>query len=177
MDDAVIAFAQGEGRNALTGTGIKQMQGILDSSAGVTQINGPGSSTIDLDAVINLESNLKVGYDSTYFFNKKTRNFLRTQKDSNGNYLWKMEGINQPLTLNDVPYVVFQDMPDIATDALCVGIGDFFKGYKILDAIGMEIVRDEVTEAKKAKILYTWYRYLTGNVVLSEAFKLLKAVA
>ncbi len=70
-----------------------------------------------------------------------------------------------------------QDMPDIATDSLSVLMGDFFRGYNILDAVNLEMIRDDLTEAAKARVLFTWHRWLDGQVVLAEAFKILKTKA
>lgn len=176
-EDAVTAFAKGEGLNFIQGDGVKKPQGILDSTSKIEQINGSGSSTITMDDVIQLYGELKQGYNAVYFMNKKTLAVLRTEKDSNGNYLWQIGGVSQPSTINDVPYTIMQDMPDLATNSLSLGVGDFFRGYNILDSVVTELLRDDLTQAKKAKVLFTWHRWNDGRVVLAEAFKLLKAVA
>ena len=68
-------------------------------------------------------------------------------------------------------------MPDIAADSLSVGIGDFFRGYNILDSVNMSMIRDNITQAKKAMVVFTWHRWEDGRPVLEEAFKLLKTKA
>jgi len=172
--DAITAYAQGEGRNFLTGNGVKKPQGILDATAGIRQITTAASVTVSMDDVIKLAGELKVGYNPVYFFNSKTLAALRTEKDNNGNYLWRIGGESQPSTINDLRYVIMQDMPNIAASSLSVGLGDFFRGYNILDSVMLELLRDDLTQAKKAKVLFTWHRWNDGRVVLSEAFKLLK---
>lgn len=175
--DAITAFAKGEGRLFLVGTSDKQPQGILDATSGITQETSVASGVVSMDDVIQLDGSLKVGYNAVYFFNKLTKTALRVEKDSNGNYLWRIGGESQPSTINDNPFVILQDMPDIAANSLSVGVGDFFRGYNILDSIDMELIRDDITQAKKAKVLFTWHKWNDGRVVLSEAFKLLKTKA
>lgn len=175
--DAITAYAFGEGNKFLLGTGVKQPRGILDDGVGIEEVDSAASGLVSLDDVIQLEGNLKIGYNPVYAFNRKTKVSLRTEKDSNGNYLWKMEGIEQPRTINDHPFVILQDMPDIASDSKSVLFGDFFRGYNILDSVNLELIRDDFTQAAKAKVVFNWHRWLDGQVVLAEAFKILKTKA
>jgi HK97 family phage major capsid protein len=50
-----------------------------------------------------------------------------------------------------------------------VVFGDLMRGYEIYDMMGMNVVRDDVTQAKNAITLWTFRRYLTGRVILPEA--------
>lgn len=176
-NSAVRAFSQTEGNRFTVGSGVKQPQGFLDTSAGITQVDSASSGVVSMDDVINLAGELKQGYSAVYGFNKKTLAVLRTEKDSNGNYLWRIGGEDQPSTINGDRYVIFQDMPDIASNSLSVVYGDFAQGYLILDALAMELVRDDVTRKSEAMVEFSWNRYLDGRVVLSEAFKILKTKA
>ena len=177
MTDATVAFAQREGNRFLQGTGVKQPLGILDTTTGIAQTESTVVGQVPFDDVIQLFGQLKVGYDPVYFFNRLTLVTLRTEKDSNGNYLWRIGGETQPTTINDVPYVILQDMPDIAANSLSIGIGDFFRGYNILDAVNLSMIRDNVTQARKAQVIFTWHRWNDGRPVLTEAFKLLRTKA
>lgn len=175
--DAITGFAVGEGNKFLLGTGVKQPQGILDATAGVQQIPSAATGVVSMIDVIKLSGNVKIGYNLVYFFNRSTLTALRTEVGSNGQFIWRFQGESQPTTINGFNYVILQDMPAIATDSLSVGIGDFFRGYNILDAVDLMMIRDEVTQGDNAAVKFYWHRWLDGMVVLAEAFKLLKTKA
>lgn len=184
----ITKFAQKEGRLFLLGTGVSQPQGILTrvgtGSDDIEIVDTATSLTLTFNDVINLSGYLKQGYNGVYFMNKKTCNYLRTLQSSTGGYLWTIGGEFFPNTIVGERYVIMQDMPNMVTatgagisGALGIGFGDFFNGYNILDAIQMEIVRDEVTLAGSAKVIFHWYRWNDGTVVLPEAFKILRIKA
>lgn len=52
--------------------------------------------------------------------------------------------------------------------------GDLMRGYEIFDLAGMVVIRDDYTQKKKAIVEWTFHRYLTGQVILPEAIKILK---
>lgn len=175
--DVATAFAIGEGRAFLKGSGHKQPEGILMNSA-VERIEGSASGKLVFDDVLALPAELKSGYKNpVYGFNRRTLYALRTAKDQNGQYLWRMGGENMPAVIGDYKYVIFDDMPDVAVNATPVMFGDLFAGYTILDSTQMGMIRDEYTSKKKAIIEMTWHRWNTGQVTMAEAIKLLKIKA
>ncbi len=180
QEDAMTAFAQREGNRFLLGTGVKQPQGIIERSTvnggDIVTTNISGGS-VTFDSVIQLLGGLKVGYDPSYFFNRQTLVDLRVEKDSNGNYLWRQGGETLPTEINGIRYLIMQDMPDNSATNIAVGIGDFFRGYNILDALQMELVRDNFTRKREAIVEFSWNRFNDGRVVLGEAFKLLQVTA
>lgn len=177
--DATEAFAQKEGNKFVLGTGVKQPEGFLVNAAVVAGATETASaSTIAGDDLIGLTGNLKVGYNPMYAFNRSTLATLRQLKGTDGHYLWQAGlGPNVPNTLNGEPYMVFQDMPDIADGAYPVIYADFLRGYTITDRTGMMMIRDDVTLADYAIVKVTFHRWNTGQVVLSEAFAALKIKA
>lgn len=178
--DAITAFAQSEGNAFILGNGVKKPLGIISQSTvngGNIQTETVSGGSLTLDAVIELAGELKEGYNPVYFFNRKTLAALRTEKDNNGNYLWRIGGESMPSEINGYRYVIMQDMADSAVSAIPVGFGDFFRGYNILDALQMELIRDDVTRKSEAIIEFSWNRYNDGRPVLEEAFKLLQVTA
>lgn len=179
--DAVLAFAQREGNRFILGTGIKQPQGIFDSSSNIERVETASSATFSLDDVIKLSGQLKQGYDGVYAFNKKTLATLRTETGDNGQYKWAFGGERFPTEINGMNYVIMQDIPDVSDTPVAgetpVLFGDFFRGYNILDSVQMELVRDDVTRKNEAIIEFSWNRYNDGRVVLAEAFKILEVKA
>lgn len=179
MSDAGEAFAVGEGAGFVLGTGHKQPEGFLvnaDVLAGSKDTAGSG--TISADDMILLTGDLKTGYNPWYSLNRRTLAFLRTLKSTDGVFLWQ-PGMNGPVanTINGFPYLIANDMPDIAIGNKPVAFADFQKGYTIIDRTGISVVRDELTEASKAIIKFTFHRYNTGKVTLPEAFQLLNVKA
>lgn len=174
--DAAEAFAFKEGNKFVLGTGVKQPEGfVINAAVATNKRTSEAAGTISGDDLLLLTGDLKVGYNPMYGFNRQTLAFLRTLKITNGPYLWQQSlATEAPNTIAGEPYVIFQDMASIASLSYSVIYGDFLRGYCITDRTGMVIVRDEVTSARNAIIKLTFHRWNTGQVVLSEAFKLLQ---
>jgi HK97 family phage major capsid protein len=185
--DVSESFAQKEGNKFINGTGVKEPEGFLSVTAitdDARTATGTAGSLDEPNDIIRLTGDLKVGYNPMLGFNRLTLSELRTLQDTAGAYIWKagtVSGLGSlgqpgsvPNTIAGEPYVILQDMPDIATDAFPVVYADFMRGYTIIDRTGMVVIRDEVTAAANAIIKLTFRRYNGGQVVLNEAFKLLK---
>lgn len=173
MQDASEAFAQGEGANFVNGAGHKTPKGFLQDTR-IGGLTSSTNSTIDADDVILISGELKVGYAPVYTFNRRTLAFLRTLKATDGNFLWQ-PGLNGVVanTINGFPYLIAEDMPDIANGSKSIAFGDFLRGYTIVDRTGLSVVRDEFTQKKKAIVEFTLNRWNTGQVTLPEAIKVI----
>jgi HK97 family phage major capsid protein len=181
--DAVLAFAQAEGRSFLTGTGVKAPEGVLVNSS-VPSFDTATAGEISFTDVVLLSARVKAGYNPVYFLSRETLAYLKTEREGTDNgYLWKAGMGDAPNTINEFPYVIMQDMDKLTgltgqtAGDIVVGFGDFFSGYNILDSVDLELVQDPYRLKKQRVIEYTWFRYLTGKVVLPEAFALLKIKA
>jgi HK97 family phage major capsid protein len=180
MNDVAEAFAFTEGNRFVQGTGAKQPEGFLSNAAVVADARESlASGVISGDDVLLLAGDLKVGYNPMYAMNRQTLALLRTLKGStNDHYLWQVGlGPTQPNTLAGAPYVLMQDMPSVAANSLSLVYADFMRGYTIIDRTGLQVIRDDVTRKKNNIIELTFHRYNHGQVVLPEAFKLLKTKA
>ena len=181
--DAVLAFAQAEGRSFLTGTGVKAPEGVLVNSS-VPSFDTATAGEISFTDVVLLSARVKSGFNPVYFLSRETLAYLKTEREGTDNgYLWKAGMGDDPNTINEFPYVIMQDMDKLTgltgqtAGDIVVGFGDFFSGYNILDSVDLELVQDPYRLKKQRVIEYTWFRYLTGKVVLPEAFALLKIKA
>lgn len=180
VGDVSEAFAQGEGRGFVLGSGAKEPEGFLSDITGLKTTARPteDANNVTADSLILLTGDLKVGYQPYYGFNRRSLATFRTFKGSDGQYLWQLGlGGGAPNTIAAYPYILLEDMPDIAANAYPVVFADFMRGYTIIDRTGLEIIRDEVTRKKQAVIELTFHRWNTGQVVLDEAFKLLQVAA
>lgn len=178
MSDAMEAFAYGEGNSHVLGNGFKVPEGFTVNSviAAAARVSS-ASQTITASDIVLLTGDLKVGYNPSYVLNRRTLAFIRSLRDTNGQFLW-MPGLNGGTanTLCGFPYVIANSMADHnAANALSVAFGDFRRGYVIVDRTGVSVIRDDVTQKRKAIVEFTMNRWTTGKVVLPEAIKLLKS--
>lgn len=176
MMDANERFAQKEGQGFVSGSGFKMPTGFLsDPTIAADAYDSETAGTITGDDVIKLLGELKTGYNETLTFNRRTLAHLRTLKSNDGSYLWQ-PGLNGAATnqLAGTPYFLSEDMPDIANNALSIALADFRRGYRIVDRTSLSVVRDDVTRKRHAIVEFTIHRWLTGQPVLKEAFKLLR---
>ncbi len=179
ITDAGEAFAVGEGTGFVVGTSVKEPEGFLVNADVVANVRTSSTSgVVEASDVILLTGDLKVGYDPVYVMNRLTLADLRTKEATTGAFLWQ-PGLNGPVanTINGFPYILAPDMPDIASNSLSIAFGDFRRGYTIIDRTGLSVIRDEFTLKKQAIIEITMHRWLTGQVTLPEAIKVLKTAA
>lgn len=191
-EEVGIEFAEQEGDKFLNGDGIKQPRGLLTYTTVAnasytwgkigfikTGVNGAFAATPDGgDALINLVHSLKRGYraNAKFMMNDLTFAQVRLLKDNDGNYLWRpglAEGA--PETLLGKPVVIDDFMPDIATNSLSIIFADFKRAYRIVDRIGVRVLRDDLTDKPYVKF-YTTKR-VGGGINHYEAVKVLKFAA
>jgi HK97 family phage major capsid protein len=174
--DVAEAMAQLRGSQFVNGSASgNNCEGIM-TNADVAEINSGSASTFDFDNLIKLTGELKTGYDPIYGMNRKTIAFTRTLKDGSGAYIWRAGnlGAGIPNSINGVSYVEIADLANIGANTFPVIYGDFRRGYKIGNRIGMTIIRDEFTRKREGIIELTFYQRFAGKVVLPEAFIKLK---
>ena len=178
--DISIAFSKKEGNKFILGSGAKQPEGFLvNSDVDASRISTVSGSLAPID-LINLTGDLIVGYNPVFTFNRRTLATLRTLQDGSGAFIWhRGDGRNAgqagsiPNDIAGEPYVVMPDMANLSAGSKSIAYGDFFRAYKIIDWLGMEMVRDDVTQALNAIVLLTFRKWVTGQVVLAEAIKVL----
>lgn len=166
-----ISFSFKENKRFLDGDGANKPQGML-TSAEPNQFTTAVSGTLSFDDIIDLEATIKQGYTNLrYVFNRSTLAYLKKLTDNEGQYLWQPRlDLSSPATLNGYPYVIAQDMPNVQANAKAVMFGDFNSGYTITDRMGMTMVIDPYTQAKKRSVVYTFAMWNGGQVVNGEAF-------
>lgn len=172
-------FAKLEGAAFINGDAVKKPEGLL-TAAGVAEVNSGDASNLTANSLMEIQGELKEGYDMGFMFNRRTlHQHIRTLKGtSNDHYLFQpaLNGI-APNTVAGVPYVIANDMPDVAANAFPVLLGDFRKAYIIADSVLIETVRDGLTQATTGKVRFVFYKRTGGQVVLPEALVKLKIAA
>jgi HK97 family phage major capsid protein len=176
--EAAEQFGVKEGTEAISGTGAAgQMEGILVNGS-VTGFTGTTTSgKILADDLKQLFYSLKDAYskNATWIWRRASTLAISLLKDTvSGNYLWR-PGLadTDPATVLSRPFVECPDMPAEANSAKAVAIGDFKKGYVIVDRLGMETQRLVEKYAEYGEVGLLFRRRVGGQVVLPEAIKVL----
>lgn len=177
--DVGEAFGRGEGLNFLKGSGNKGPQGIA-ADGRITVVDTAASGTIDFMDMAEIAGQLKRGQRPMWFFNRRTLAKMWQIKSSIGVPIWTPVAGDTPATIWGFPYSSDMiDMDDAQTGAGAKPIvfGDMRRGYEIFDMLGISVIRDDLTKKKQAITEWTFRRYLTGRVILPEAFKVLRIKA
>lgn len=174
-------FAALEATAFISGDGNGKPKGILDYTAGtafgeIQQINSGTDAVVTSDSLIQLYYALKDEYakNATFLMNRSTIQAVRLLKEATTNqYLWQPGlAAGTPDSLLGVPVKAAADMPVPANNSLSVAVGDFKRAYKIVDRVGIRVLRDPYTDKPYVKFYTT--RRVGGEVVNTEAVKLLR---
>lgn len=173
------SFLVKENAALINGNGTSQPRGILTYASGtawgqIQQVNSGTSGAVTADGIINLFYALKEEYAqrATFMMNRAVVQSVRLLKEATTNqYLWQPGlAAGAPDTLLGVPVMQATDMPVAAANSLSIVVGDFARGYQIVDRIGIRTLRDPYTEKPFVKF-YTTKR-VGGDVVNFEAIKI-----
>lgn len=179
-----LAVAEAEDDAFSVAPGDKMPQGVFADSrvqanfvvSGVAGALSDGSNN-GVDALIAMLQTLKKTYrrNSTWAMNSTTEGIVRQFKDTNGQYLWQPPvQPGNPSTLLGRPLVNPEGIADVSANSLSIGLGDFKRGYKIRDRAGITIQRLVEKYAEYDQTGFLLKKRLGGQVVLPEAFVLMK---
>jgi HK97 family phage major capsid protein len=174
--DMSLAFADREGTDFVQGALAKRPHGFMQDASVLANVTDSGDANlVTYEGLAEITGELKTGYDPVYVFNRKTLASIMAFTATTGQPIWA-PGMNGAVanTLFGYQYVLLPAMADEGADAFPVAFGDFRRGYTIADRTGMTVIRDEISEARKAIVKFTWARWNTGDVVLPEAIRVLK---
>lgn len=168
----------------VTGTGVGQPEGLL-TAPGVSIDETATSSTLTADDLITTAYLLKDAYarNAVWIMNRQTIGYIRRMKDNTGgaglgNYIWQpgLAG-DRPNTILDRPYIEAVDMPAIAASAKSVLFGDIKRAYTIVDRVSMVFKRLTEKYAETGQIALLARRRVGAQVVLNEAYRIIKVKA
>ena len=106
--------------------------------------------------------------------NRETAAVVRKLKNSQGDYLWS-DGLSADQPARLLGFRVrddFEGMPAPAASSFSIALGDFRRGYMILDRTAVRTLRDPFT--KKGFVKFYSTKRVGGDVVNFDAIKLLK---
>lgn len=194
-DEVSIEFAEQEGAAFITGNGVNKPRGLLayDAVANASYAWGKlgyvasgkaadfadASATVSkADALVDLYYALKSGYrnGASWLMSDAVMATVRKFKDAEGNYLWAPPTAAAGVaTILGKPVYNDDNMQTVGAGNFPIALGDFNRGYLIVDRFGVRVLRDPYTN-KPFVHFYTTKR-VGGGIVNFEAIKLLKIAA
>ena len=179
-------FAETEEDDFVNGDGTKKSKGFLaytrEATSDKTRAFGKlekmvtAAATITADELIDLLFKLKAKYrkNAVWVMNSQTAAALQKLKNSNGDYIWRDRLVaGSPDMLLGQPVQYLETMPDIGAGKAPLAVGDFKRGYFIVDhTTGVRTRPDNITEPGFYKVHTD--KYLGGGVVDSNAIKVLE---
>lgn len=174
------AFSAKLGAEFITGEGPLQLEGLL-TNADIGETKSGDANLLKPDPLIAfVEAALKQQYKrrASLMFNQNTLAIMRQLKDAGNHYIWlpgQFSGAlvgGVPATILGKPYIISEDMPDIAANAYPIVYGDFKKGYLVILRIRMAIKKiiDSTLDAA-GNIRFSGRMRVGGQVVLAAAIK------
>ena len=181
-------FAYQEGVAFLSGNGTNKPNGLLTYITGganaaahpygaITTVNSGAAAALTTDGILSLVYELPSEFtgNARFIMNRKTQAAVRKLKDGQGNYIWQPSYVaGQPSTVNGFPVTEVAGMPDVAAAAKPIVFGDF-KGYMVIDRVGVRVLRDAYT-AKPYVTFYTTKR-VGGGLLNPQVLKALNVAA
>ncbi|PBB85728.1 phage major capsid protein [Mesorhizobium sp. WSM3876] len=169
-------FGLKEGRAFVNGTGVKQPYGFMQNADIAYTANGH-ATILAADPLITLLYAQPKAYRSrgAWMMNGSTLATIRKLKDGQNNYLWQPSfQAGEPETILGRPVIEAIDMPDIGAGSFPIIYGDFAGGYRIYDRVGLSVLRDPFTMAKKGLVRFHARRRVGGAVTQATRFRKLK---
>ncbi|MCM8527306.1 MAG: phage major capsid protein, partial [Lentisphaeraceae bacterium] len=189
LDNGSEDFAIAEGTSFWSGNGLGELKGILntddasDSFEKIERIETAAANTIAVEDMYDLIGALKLPYQRNAQI-KAHRNAItvlrKLRSDSGagagtGNFLWQPSLIvGQPQTFNGLPLTQAPELSStpLVNNTEAIVVGDFRKGYRVIDRMGTEVVRDELTQYPN--IAFKMHKRVGGGPEKGEAIKILK---
>jgi HK97 family phage major capsid protein len=174
-------FSTIEDDSFINGDGKFKPRGILSYEAGsdhgkIEQINSGVSAGLTTDSLLKLYYSLHESYSgkASFLMHRSTSHQIRLLKDKlTDRYIWSPSlASDVPSTLLGVPLYFSSHMPEAKKDSIPIALADFNSCYRIVDRIGIRVLRDPFTDKPFVKF-YTTKR-VGGDVTNYNAIKLLK---
>ena len=186
-DRIAVQFAKAEATAFVSGDGTNKPTGLLNAPTDYDGVDAKQDGTDILDRLIDLYYDLPGEYAmrGTWAMNRRTMGVIRKAADSSDSRgtLWS-DGLadGTPARFLGAPVAEFPGMDDLDAnlsgdpDTYPVVFGDF-SNYQVIDRVGLQILRDDYTGASKGTVKFHARRRVGGKVLLTEAFRVLTAVA
>lgn len=175
-----------EGTEFITGTGVGKMEGILTHADLKVENTGcihtATTVVIVIDDLLAVQYLLKEGYvrNAKWIMKRDVAGYLRKLKSATtGEYYWQPSvQAGAPAMLLGSPVIECPDMTGLTANAPVqntypVGYGDFSRGYLFAERLGTTVQKLVELYAASGQVGFLARRRFNGQIVLSEAIKLL----
>jgi len=159
---------------ALNGTG-SPLSGVLTAACGYSVSLATGStnfSAISGDKLSEMIYKLSEAdaANAKFVFNRLIMHYIRTLKDTTGQYIWQKPGDGRPGTIWETPYIQSVKGPGTtgATTAF-VALGNW-KYFYVGQRMGMTIAVDPYTDFNKDQVRFRAIRRVALAIARSTAF-------
>lgn len=182
LSDYAESFGITEGAAFVKGTGIGQPKGLL-TATGIQEVKTGVAADFPTanpaDVIIRMYHAIATthAHNGVWIMNRKTLGVMRTWKDTTGRYL-----ILDPITVGGAstimgrPIVEIPDMDDIGAGKFPILFGDL-SGYRIVDRIGLETLRDPYTIKLKGQTRFHAWKRVGADITHPDRFVKLKIAA
>jgi HK97 family phage major capsid protein len=176
------AFGYAENYTFLNGTGVGQPKGILThvTAGNIAHTSSGHATTIpDFDCLIDIQDSLLEQYQpgASWLMLRSTFTALRKLSDGDAHYILEPDVQVQPQpVLLGKPVNFMYNMPAVGAGLNAVIYGDIKQTYMVVDAPGVFVVRDEISDFGRI-ILKTERLGVGGDVIDFDAAKCLKIEA
>ncbi|MBS0535383.1 MAG: phage major capsid protein [Proteobacteria bacterium] len=175
-------FGKTEGTALVSGDGVDKPKGLMAAS-GIAEVKTGATADFPTsdpaDVIIGMFHKLPNAHaqNAVWLMNRNTLGAIRKWKDGQGRYL-VLDPISEgaPTTLLGRPVVEAVDMADIGANAYPIMFGDL-QGYRIVDRVGLSLLRDPYTLATKGQVRFHARRRVGGDVTHPDRFVKLKVAA
>ncbi|MGO1236867.1 MAG: phage major capsid protein [Hafnia alvei] len=175
-------FTNTEENDLVNGDGDKKSKGFLayprvdtsDKTRPFGTLEKMDTAEVTSDGLIDLLYKLKAKYRKNAVWVMNSNTAATLQKPKNGDYIWRDRLVaGSPDTLLGRPVQYLETMPDAEAGKPFLAVGDFKRGYFIVDhTTGVRTRPDNITEPGFYKVHTD--KYLGGGVVDSNAIKILE---
>jgi len=171
--DLAEAFGKAEGTAFVTGSGVGQPLGLLNS--GIATVASGSATAVTADGLIDTLYALPSAYArrGVWGMNRATIGAVRKLKSGDGQYLWQDAlSAGAPATILGRPVVEMPDMPNVSSGTYPVVFGDFSQ-FRIFDRVALTVKRDDYTQQANGLVRFHARRRLAAGVQKAEAFRLM----
>jgi HK97 family phage major capsid protein len=184
LANATEQLAKAEGAAFVNGDSIKKPEGFATNGSVAIDLSGAagliaGAAGNTGGPLIACAYNLKTDYVSgaRWLMARQMVGIVRQLTDSQGRYLWEpnyQAGV--PSTLLGLPIVEVPDLPTSqSSSAFPIFLGNFGRGYMLVDRVDMVVKRLNEKYAEQGQIAFIVRKRVGGQVILPEAIRKLKS--
>ena len=179
-DEVETAFSVQESRAFVRGDGANKPKGFFDYGlvpesthtwGRIGVIDGDFTQTNAGDQLIDLIYTPKSQFraNGRFVMNRQTTADVRKLIDGDGRYLWSPGSNGAEATIMGYPVTEMEDMPNIGAAQPAIAVGDFKRGYLIVDRQGARVLRDPFSS--KPYVLFYTTKRVGGGVQNFDAIK------